>query len=352
MSFSPFSSAASLLDVDLRPGSPPLLRVGAIGPATDSPAAKSPATDSPATSWAAEHRDLLRASVTRHGSLLVRGLGLRDAAEVEAVFRRLATELMAERESFAPRETYAEGLYSSTKWPQNQQMCMHHELSYRLEFPALLLFACLVAPTDGGATAVADAPTILEALPTELVQRFERDGWLLTRSYNDEIGATVAEAFGTDDREAVESYCRTNAIEFAWQPDGELRTRQRRPAVVRHPVTGQRCWFNQIAFLNEWTLASEVREFLVDVYGADGLPFNTRFGNGDPIGADVVDLLNTTYEAHTAAEPWQAGDLLLVDNIRSGHSRQPYTGPREVLVAMADAVRLTDCSPTGEETTA
>ena len=179
----------------------------------------------------------------------------------------------------------------------------------------------------------------------KLVERFERHGWLLTRTYNDEIGASYAEAFGTDDRSAIESYCRSNAIEFEWQPDDGLRTRQRRSAVVRHPATGQRCWFNQIAFLNEWTLAPEIREYLVDVYGADGLPFNTWFGNGDPIGADVVDLLNEVYEANTAREPWQAGDLMLVDNVRSAHSREPFEGPREVLVGLADMVRQADCAP-------
>ena len=84
----------------------------------------------------------------------------------------------------------------------------------------------------------------------------------------------------------------------------------------------------------------------MDVYGDDGLPFNTRFGNGDPIGEDVVQLLNEVYEANTAREPWQAGDLMLVDNIRTAHSREAFEGPREVLVGMADAVRLADCSPT------
>ena len=66
------SSPASLLDVDLRPGQLPVLRA-----------------DAPATrpSWAAEHRDALRAVVAEHGSVLVRGLGLRDAAETDAVFR-------------------------------------------------------------------------------------------------------------------------------------------------------------------------------------------------------------------------------------------------------------------------
>src|SRR3954447_2789390 len=327
------SSLASLLAVDLQPGKPPMLRAEAAG-------------DAPG--WAASHRDGLRAVLAKYGSVLVRGRGLRDAAETGAVFQRLSSGLMAEKEAFASRRTYADGVYSSTKWPANQVMCMHHELSYTLEFPGMMLFACLTAPTAGGATAVADSPTVLDALPPELVDRFEREGWMLTRSYNDEIGASFAEAFGTEDRRAVEMYCRANAIEFEWQPDGELRTRQRRSAVVRHPVTGRRCWFNQIAFLNEWTLAAEVREFLVDTYGAEGLPFSTRFGGGDPIGEDVVQLLNEVYEANTMREPWQAGDLLLVDNIRSAHSREPFTGPREVLVGMADPVRLADCSPTVE----
>src|SRR5213594_892185 len=237
------SSPTSLLSVDLQPGKPPMLRVEATG-------------DAPR--WAAEHRDALRVAVVEHGSLLVRGLGLRDVAETEAVFRQLGS-LMAEREAFTPRRRYSEGVYSSSKWPPNQQMCMHHELSYALEFPSLMLFACFIAPTGGGATPVADSPAVLRALPTELVERFERVGWLLTRNYNDDFGASVTEAFGTDDRRAIESYCRANAIEFEWQPDGALRTRQRRSAVIAHPLTGQRCWFNQIAFFNEWTLDPEVR---------------------------------------------------------------------------------------------
>lgn len=326
-------SPASLLDVDLQPGKPPVLRAGGTADAAN---------------WAAEHRDALHAVVAEHGCVLIRGLALHDVAGISAVFQRLATGLMTEREVFASRRIYPGGVYSSSKWPPNQPMCMHHELSYTLEFPGLMLFACLSAPTGGGATAVADSPAVLRALPAELVSRFEREGWILTRNYNEDIGASVAEAFGTDDRGAVESYCRANAIDFEWQSEGGLRTRQRRSALVRHPVTGQRCWFNQIAFLNDRTIDPEVREYLVDVFGADGLPFNTFFGNGDPVGEDVVQLLNDAYEAETAREPWQAGDLLLVDNIRTAHSREPFEGPREVLVAMADAVRLADCSPTIE----
>jgi alpha-ketoglutarate-dependent taurine dioxygenase len=325
----------SLLDMDLQPGRPPIVRAEATG-------------DAPG--WAAEHRDTLRAVVAEHGAVLVRGLGLRDPAQTTAVFRRLATTLMIEKEAFARRQLYTDGVYSSATWPANQPMCMHHELSYRLEVPSLMLFACLAAPARGGATAVSDSPTVLEALPKDLTERFGRDGWILTRSYNEEIGATLAEAFGTEDRGAIEGYCRANAIEFGWQPDGELRTQQRHSAVVRHPVTGQRCFFNQIAFLNEWTIDPEVREYLVDMYGEDGLPFNTRFGTGEQLTEEIVELINAVYEAHTVREPWQVGDLMLVDNIRTAHSREAYEGAREILVGMADPVRLSDASPTNEVT--
>lgn len=326
----------ALPEAERRARLPPLLRADA-------------ANDAPR--WAARNREALLAAVAETGAVVVRGLGLRDAATVEAVCRQLGKP-MIEREAFAARRRLSDVLYSSSHWPPNQPMCMHHEQSYALEFPSLMLFACTTAPADGGATTVADSAAVLRALPRELVERFERTGWLLIRNYNGEIGASIADAFGTDDRGAVEDYCRANAIAFEWPPDGGLRTRQFRSAVVRHPRSGLRCWFNQIAFLSSWTLDPELREYLVDSYGEDGLPFDTRFGNGDPLDADTVQTINAVYDSHTVRDGWQSGDLMLVDNIRMAHGREPYAGPREILVAMADATKLAACSPTIDVTAA
>src|SRR5262245_8752408 len=104
------------LDLDHSPGKPPILRPIAVGHAAH---------------WAARHRNALRAAVTQHGALIVRGLGLQSAGETEAVFRQLG-QLMIEREAVAPRRRYAfsAGLYSASKWPPETPMRMHHELSY------------------------------------------------------------------------------------------------------------------------------------------------------------------------------------------------------------------------------
>jgi hypothetical protein len=60
-----------------------------------------------------------------------------------------------------------------------------------------------------------------------------------------------------------------------------------------------------------------------------------------------VALLNDVYEAHTIREPWQDGDLMLVDNIRTAHSREAYIGPRDIYVGMAEPMRAAGLARTG-----
>jgi alpha-ketoglutarate-dependent taurine dioxygenase len=309
------------LEVSVVPGKPAVLRLG-----------------DPALLGA--HRPAIDDLIAEHGAVLVRGLGLRDRAAAMAAISQIIRRPFFEREGFAPRERYAEGFYSSSAWPPDQPMCMHHEVSYAQEVPALLAFCCLTAPRDGGVTGLADARLVLRDLPAELVEPFERQGWELVRSYNEFVGVPWQDAFGEQDPAAVEKYCRDNDIEFRWDPDGGLRTRQRRAAVVRHPRSGERCWFNQIAFLNEWTMDPAVREYLVAEFGDDGLPFTTNHGDGTPLDVATVDQINEVYERHTVREPWQQGDLLLVDNIRTAHSREPHSGDREILVAMGEPTRV------------
>jgi hypothetical protein len=218
---------------------------------------------------------------------------------------------------------------------------MHHELSYADEIPALLLFGCLTAALEGGETEVADSQAVLRALPSGLVDRFTRDGWLLKRMYH-EVGVSWSEGFGTGEPAEVDAYCETAGLEHEWLPDGRLVTRQRRSATLRHPRNGAVGWFNQIAFLNGLTLDPEIRGYLVDVYGPAGLPFDTAYGTGAPVSAETVETINEVYRGVAVGEPWQDGDLLVVDNLRMAHGRAPYRGAREIVAILGDPVRLPD----------
>ena len=326
MSFSSRPPQNVELQVECRPGTPALLQVDPDDP----------------LQWAFETRRALRAAVVDHGAVLVRGLGLYDPILAGDVVRMLADDLMAEREAFAPRVPYTDRVYSTTRWPHGIPMCPHHELSYRDWFPASMMFVCLSPPVLGGATVLVDSSTVLAALPASLVKRCEREGWMLVRTYNGDVGPSWSQAFGIGDRHGVEDYCRAHSIDFEWRRGGQLRTRQRRPAVVRHPITGVRCWFNEIAYYSEWVFGPETAHELRDLLGPDGLPATTCFGDGTPIGWDLISHIMQAYSANAVRQPWQSGDLLVVDNIRTAHGRDPYTGPREVLAAMADQCTLAE----------
>lgn len=293
--------------------------------------------------WVREHRAELFDALQADGAVLVRGLEIGTAAQLAVVASGLEVALMPEREQFAARHELGDGVYSASEWSPAQAMCPHHEQSYRLEVPGLLLFGHLSAADSGGELTVTDSVEVLRRLPDEVVRAFERSGWQVLRNYSsDYIGLPWRDAFGTTDRGAVEQYCQDNDIRFEWRPDDRLRTTQVRPATLRHPRSGAKCWFNQAAFLNAFSLDPVVREVLTAAYGPDGLPFDTRFGDGSEIPGDLVRLINETCVSAETTIAWQEGDLVLVDNIRTAHGRTPYEGPRRVATALAQPLRVTD----------
>jgi alpha-ketoglutarate-dependent taurine dioxygenase len=295
--------------------------------------------------WLSENRPAVRTELLRHGALLIRGLAVGDPAEFAAVRDLLVTARARYREKATPRSDYGRDVFSSTDLPAAQAIALHNENSYTLEFPGILLFCCLRAPDSGGATTVADVREVLAGLPTELVERFRRTGWALTRNYHREVGLPWQTAFGTDSRAEVEAYCARNAIGTTWTGESGLRTVQRRSAIIRHPVTGEQVWFNHAAFWSRWSLDEDVLDVLEMTYGADGLPFDTAYGDGGALNPADVRALNAAYDRATRRESWQPGDVLLVDNLLAAHGRESYHGDRRILVAMGEPVRLDACSP-------
>lgn len=172
------------------------------------------------------------------------------------------------------------------------------------------------------------------------------------RNYSELAGLPWYKTFATEDKAVAEAYCEENTVGYEWvEEDDSMITRQRRSAIVTHPVTGEQSWFNHFAFWNSRTLDPDIREVLVDTYGEDGLPFNTYLGDGTRLTDDEVDAINAVYDRVTVRETWQQGDLMIVDNILCAHGREAYKGDRKILVAMGEPVALADCAPATQPST-
>ncbi|MEV7280932.1 TauD/TfdA family dioxygenase [Streptomyces sp. NPDC093111] len=304
------------------------------------------ATMAEATGWLTARRADIQAELHRSGAVLLRGLPMTDAETFAEARDALIATRAGYKEKATPRTDFGEGVFSSTDLPAIQPIRLHNENSYTLDFPGVLLFGCVTAPETGGATTVGDMRRALALLPDELVARFTEAGWLLVRNYSDLAGMPWRKAFSSEEPAGAEEYCDEHAIGYEWLDEDTLRTRQLRSAVITHPVTGERVWFNHFAFWNARGLDEDVREVLTETFGADGLPFDTRLGDGTALTDAEVDAIIDAYQAVTVRETWQDGDLMLVDNILCAHGREAYTGARKILVAMGEPVPLADCAPT------
>ncbi|MEU6189633.1 TauD/TfdA family dioxygenase [Nocardia sp. NPDC047038] len=288
--------------------------------------------------WAHEHRDRVTGWLHRAGAVLLRGFGV-GGSDFGAVVRGLSGEPLPYLERSTPRTEVGDRIYTATDHPADQRIALHNENSYQARFPGALVFCCVRPPASGGATPVADTRAILSRLDPAVVDRFARGGVCYVRNYAAGLGVSWSEAFGTDDPAAVRDYCAAHDIDLAWLPGDRLRTSQVRPALARHPVTGERVWFNHAAFFHVLSLPAALRETLLDQLPESDLPNNSYYGDGSPIEPEVLAHLSAAYDAERSVVDWQAGDVLLVDNLLAAHGREPFTGPRRVLVGMAGALR-------------
>jgi alpha-ketoglutarate-dependent taurine dioxygenase len=286
--------------------------------------------------WARDHRDEIARKLRKHGGILFRGFGLSGTAAFQEAVRAISGELLEYRERSSPRSAVADRVYTSTDYPADQPIFLHNENSYQQTWPMRLFFYCHVEPEQGGATPLADVRRIYQRLDPEIRDRFVAKEWAYVRNFGDGFGLPWQTVFQTDDKAAVESYCRQKGIELEWREGDRLRTRAIRPAAVRHPETGEMVWFNHATFFHVSTLTETIREELLREFEREeDLPANSYYGDGTPIEPEVLDRLRQLYHEETVSFPWRKGDLLMLDNMLVAHGRAPFEGERQVLVAMA-----------------
>jgi hypothetical protein len=90
-----------------------------------------------------------------------------------------------------------------------------------------------------------------------------------------------------------------------------------------------------------------VRQSLLSLFSREDLPRHVYYGDGTPIEDAVMDHIGEVYEANAVRFQWQQGDLVSLDNMLTAHARDPYVGPRKIVVALGDMVHAKDLEPSG-----
>jgi alpha-ketoglutarate-dependent taurine dioxygenase len=284
--------------------------------------------------WLAANRAEAEALVLRRGGLLLRGFDVRGAEDFRRAALAFSGALLEYKERSTPRSQVADYLYTSTEYPADQVIPLHNENSYSHTWPRHVWFFCETCAERGGETSIADSREVFRRLDPGLRERFGRRGVMSVRSYGPSLGLSWQETFQMQSPQEVERYCAEAGIECRWS-EGRLTTRQARPAVARHPVTGEPLWFNQAHLFHASSLPPAVYRSLAAAFAESEFPRHAYYGDGQPLEDEALAHIREVYAGCQEEVRWQRGDVLLLDNMLTAHGRLPFAGPRRLLVAMA-----------------
>jgi len=90
-----------------------------------------------------------------------------------------------------------------------------------------------------------------------------------------------------------------------------------------------------------YTLHASMIDHSTDIYrDYAGLPhgdqpFHSRWGDGEEFSDDEINTIGELIHAHSESVELNTGDMVVLDNTRWGHGREPYEGERRILVSMS-----------------
>ncbi len=287
--------------------------------------------------WARNNHEFIDAKLAHHGGILFRGFGLSDASDFERVASSICSDLYSEYGDL-PREGVAGKVYTSTPYPEDKRILYHCESSHMSSWPSKINFFCVRVAKEGGATPIVDCRKVYQQLEPVAREKLERLGLLYTRNFSDGLDVSWQRFFSTDDRELVEESCKKAGMTCEWHGKDDLRVSQHCQAVLAHPKTGEKTFFNQVQLHHVHCLDPDVRESLLSIFKREDLPRHVYYGDGSPIEDEVMDHVGEVYERNAVRFQWREGDLVCLDNMLVAHARDSYVPPRKIVVALGDMI--------------
>lgn len=293
--------------------------------------------------WAQNNMPFLEAELHKYGALLFRGFHIPTPEDFERFALVLCPDLFRENGEHVPVKDLGHGrLYTPVFYAPDKKLLWHNENSFNASWPTKILFYCARPADQGGETPIADSRNVFQLLDPAIRKPFLEKGVMYVRTYGEGLGLSWQTVFRTTDKLEVEALCREKEIDFTWKDDDCLKTFQIRPAVIKHPHTGEMVWWNQAPHWHPACLDKDVRTSLLTLFAPEDLPRNCFYGDGSPIEDAVMEAICHAYQEAEICFPWHVGDILLLDNMLAAHARNPYQGERKIYVSMGNMITLQD----------
>ena len=310
--------------------------------------------------FAEAERDRIRDEMFKHGGVLFRGFEVNEPKAFAELLGALGYQPEADNPfDTSPRSKVAESVYTSTDTPNAYPILAHNENSFLNERPKMIAFFCLIEPERYGETPLFDSRAAAAALRPDIRAKLEEKKVCYRRrlpkqrpSWAPVMNRDWQEAFGTRDREKIEAMVTGQGMVCRWHPNGwVLHTENVVNPLPTHPDTGDRVLnlqaFHRTSILKDldevrprqtWIHNTSLKMGLSILYALEVMPVQILYGDGTPIPPEEMTEIRRATWDHSVLFKWKKGDVLVLDNILTGHGRMNVEGPRKILASFADPV--------------
>ncbi len=290
--------------------------------------------------------DFIKQSFVNNGYLHISNTGIKDIDELSSLLPKLGFGQenlfnLGGRTSKDWQEKWvADGLRRMDYYPPNLTLLPNNEVQYQRSFPTKILFFMANASINDGKNFVHSAKAVElylanTSLGRGVLDRLRQFGMIIQTGFldknhpkkSDNYFQSWQERFGTDDPDIAISTAKSLNDEYdeVWwrETDGymTLMTEINLPSFFTDKLDNNSYLrFPRIA-MDEPHFKNGFRQF--------------PLGNGTELSDAEKELIKQAYFETRQGSILQVSDILLMDNIRFAHSREPFKGKKELLVSMA-----------------
>ncbi len=293
----------------------------------------SPSVDFPDFESLVSNQEMLKNIFQNEGAIRLHGFNVESPEQFRKIAACFADDLSSENGEHDPLPA-VKGIYTPVNYSSKEKLLWHNENSFNYSWPLVIMFCCIQPAKEGGETPLVDSRKILAEIDKNIVDEFFRKNVMYVRTHGFGFGRSWQETYQVASRQALEMRCKKESIQLEWRGDNQLITKQVRPAIIKHPKTGELSWFNQAQHWHPYCLRPEVRTSLMQIMSEDELPRNCYFGDGSVISDDIMRHILGAYQKLEFSFPWQKGDVMVVDNVLFAHARNSYIGERKLWVTV------------------